>query len=1773
MLADPLLTGLLHGAKLSNTTDLRPEPTSSTIGKGVPTMWTEDFDGTEVTLRSHPDIGAFQHNPKQARALPSKTDDTQADKQELDWSAFLSRAGPINDFHVSHPMTTPDEWLEASLAGNAMLGTQVLVCPGGVCHQSLHTGSNRRLPSPADAPLQIVLPVTRGDVSDIRSGNDSTGTVTCAGSPLWSQPKLGIGALVQRPTRDAIVSPPSPPAPSPLPPLPPCPASGCTGCGGCKWPSANATLPEPKQTVSGSLTGATTLACEAKCGSMVPACAGFTRKDVEADCYFYSKAQVSGVFSHERPDVFWHPNPKAASMHRVPVKADDVNMVLRLSLLLLPAVDGYAADTVLPHHMPQRCNCSTWTNWTTTSGVNESFAASLWASSEAMHTAGAACAFPANAVTPLPNASTAHLTGDGWCLCDGSSRWDDKSWTWCNPPPAAPSQINLLVIDATAVACSFVTADEGRTASAVPVAEFRVVGSSSVAVNTLGFSTLYTDPGFKRRLSYHAVTLTGLRERTEYEYRVQSGAAGSSVWSAWKIFRSLYSTGATRLAMYGDMGVFPATRQSRTLPVPARNNIGNLIDDAAAGRIDWVVHSGDHAYEFEEFPTTPWGSRGDGYMDSYEALLAHVPWAPGFGNHEYLRGDKANRLLNITAGLVAGLANSTKGPLPMTAQWYSVNIGLLHLVHLDFSPYFCNFTDCCGHKGNCGFTEEWSCDFRGYRDAILAWARQDLAGVDRAATPWTIVSTHFPLYDTMLGDTARDDSLSVDWKPLGRGGLSSDGPVATKAQALLDLEPLMLEHKVAVYFAGHNHNYETTWPVARNRTVQRNYSDPQGPIHITSGCGGPRDYDRFGEAKDWTREPRFNNASYSRVRMDSHTMWWEQVSNIDGQILDAFNITRTSHSAKVAKTDDSDMLEQFPAKADDGNVALTRRAMLPRSAVVHVLKTDDDTPRVATNLPILRWASTIPSAINASAFRITVRKADHDHPQQHWDSSWLWRENPHQENATWPASATTYAGPALRPTTTYEWSVREQYIYHGEGSLRITTAAVAGGVFLTSTALPTAIDEARSSLNSSAIRRLRQGQLKNLLARVGSDGYLSTSVYGGYTGLYTRDTSAFVLAMVQIGDAAALAAGGAALKYMLRTFTRPGLKDHTTDEVISLDRAPHCTWAWNKHDAPLDFCPTFASSSCVSGRNCTCFAKGNFSSQPFHDQVDGNAHLLIAFHRWCEAAGAEGAKLAVQYYPLMKRFLSTYVGDGTHDAAGPYVNASLGLIWNPGFEGPGSSSYNLLTNSFVAEALRVMAVRAMTLKDHVVAAHYQRIETMLRAGIEENLTMSLDGETVYAMFRSHGGDAKLDTGLSWANLGPIPAVMGSDSSGGFNRTRMEATVAAMWRHASFEWGEPKVVEGDSGRLPVAVSLSQVSADHTGADFAVIGKGLGWELGWAAATKDWQRITALYRWLDAVAGDVPVHCKAAPCSPTSSEMLGESYFYDRYLADQWYMYFADLGNAEQASWWLWGTDLVQKALSTHADEASVTFRPPATKFDDGQVGTCSTDLNCSLNGVCTGVVCVCDKPWSGVSCGVLAYDVTPASAKSIHPINTSFHSWGGPVTKAAGRYHMYLAVGLKRALFGLDRQTSMLHGISQTAEGPYDWHSTIPLRSGENNPGLATFSNAFDVRQPDHCGNSTLSAHRFSIDGRRWHVLDSPVEPYGHTVHYDDGSEHTYTTLERLFIVFNKAREATHISLAADMDTGDEGCVANLSVNPYNACTNCKYLLRECVYLTKATMST
>lgn len=103
------------------------------------------------------------------------------------------------------------------------------------------------------------------------------------------------------------------------------------------------------------------------------------------------------------------------------------------------------------------------------------------------------------------------------------------------------------------------------------------------------------------------------------------------------------------------------------------------------------------------------------------------------------------------------------------------------------------------------------------------------------------------------------------------------------------------------------------------------------------------------------------------------------------------------------------------------------------------------------------------------------------------------------------------------------------------------------------------------------------------------------------------------------------------------------------------------------------------------------------------------------------------------------------------------------------------------------------------------------------------------------------------------------------------------------------------------------------------------------------------------------------------------------------------------------------------------------------------------------------------------------------------------------------------------------------------------------------------NHAYDMSQQHECGRSILSAHLFSVDGKKWYKSD--VEPYGHVVEYEDGTQHVYTTLERPYIHMNEKKQLTHIVLSADLETGNEGCLEDCATQDdlrHCACVNCKY---------------
>lgn len=55
--------------------------------------------------------------------------------------------------------------------------------------------------------------------------------------------------------------------------------------------------------------------------------------------------------------------------------------------------------------------------------------------------------------------------------------------------------------------------------------------------------------------------------------------------------------------------------------------MNNMLGDCEAGRIDGILHMGDHCYNLDMANDT----RGDAYLNALQPLLTGCPWFPGEG--------------------------------------------------------------------------------------------------------------------------------------------------------------------------------------------------------------------------------------------------------------------------------------------------------------------------------------------------------------------------------------------------------------------------------------------------------------------------------------------------------------------------------------------------------------------------------------------------------------------------------------------------------------------------------------------------------------------------------------------------------------------------------------------------------------------------------------------------------------------------------------------------------------------------------------------------------------------------------------------------------------------------------------------------------------------------------------------------------------------------------------------------------------------------------------
>ena len=277
-----------------------------------------------------------------------------------------------------------------------------------------------------------------------------------------------------------------------------------------------------------------------------------------------------------------------------------------------------------------------------------------------------------------------------------------------------------------------------------------------------------------------------------------------------------------------------------------------------------------------------------------------------------------------------------------SSRYFSVEIGLLHIATVSLNGY--NECDPCTAKCN---------------EAQLEWLRRDLAAVDRERTPWLIVASHFPLYlahnqpcklprsrchlgcillkmpaiSLLTGGswcvtepcvsgqseatpadelawfaseecehTGHSTSCSPDgWRNASRARAGGGGMTA----ACSDFEPLLFEFGVDLYVAGHLHFYQRfDAPLRRGKVISNGTVNPRGPIHVTTGSGGPpkgTDCDHFGRQGHppggfYALCVGSLQFSYSRlVAQNASHISWEQIRNNDSQVVDRWTLKQERH--------------------------------------------------------------------------------------------------------------------------------------------------------------------------------------------------------------------------------------------------------------------------------------------------------------------------------------------------------------------------------------------------------------------------------------------------------------------------------------------------------------------------------------------------------------------------------------------------------------------------------------------------------------------------------------------------------------------------------------------------------------------------------------------------------------------------------------------------------------------------------------------------------------
>ena len=219
------------------------------------------------------------------------------------------------------------------------------------------------------------------------------------------------------------------------------------------------------------------------------------------------------------------------------------------------------------------------------------------------------------------------------------------------------------------------------------------------------------------------------------------------------------------------------------------------------------------------------------YFKPYAGLIDRSVFYPVLGNHD-VRTQNGKPLLDA----VYLPTNDSDG----TERFFSFDYANAHFVGLD------------------------SCSDLSSGSLQRAWLDSDLS---TSAAAWKFVYLHRPPFSSSYHGSSMDLRAS--------------------------LEPIFDKHHVDIVFAGHDHDYERTYPLASAVVVgadeDPNYSSPAGVVYIVTGGGGDTLY-----ASGASYFTAFSKSVFHFVQVDIEGLRLElRAIRTDGSTLDQMTITKT----------------------------------------------------------------------------------------------------------------------------------------------------------------------------------------------------------------------------------------------------------------------------------------------------------------------------------------------------------------------------------------------------------------------------------------------------------------------------------------------------------------------------------------------------------------------------------------------------------------------------------------------------------------------------------------------------------------------------------------------------------------------------------------------------------------------------------------------------------------------------------------------------------------